>query len=200
MKKIIGIALLFLLLCGCMAPGDTEPVGAEVPNPYPPLASPELASYPAVPDVTFLLLMSDAAFAAEVTGTPETVKATVDGRTFSAQRTAVRIESVIKGDLSAGDEVFIVQGSFDIGYAPALNKGDRFVFFTAENDVYGGWQPGFPHASCFYITEEGRVFPAAVEIKALAQYNNMRLDDFLSLCKKEALVTQEEYARRLQTE
>lgn len=77
MKKIICIALLFLLLCGCMAPGDTEPVGAEVPNPYPALASPELASYPAVPDVTFLLLMSDAAFAAEVTGTPETVKATL---------------------------------------------------------------------------------------------------------------------------
>lgn len=123
MKKIMCIALLFLLLCGCAAPGDTEPVGAEVPNPYPPLASPELASYPAVPDVTFLLLMSDAAFAAEVTGTPETVKAAVDGRTFSAQRTAVKIESVIKGDLSPGDEVFIVQGSFDIGYAPALHKG-----------------------------------------------------------------------------
>ena len=112
----------------------------------------------------------------------------------------VKIENVIKGDFSAGEEVFIVQGGFDIGCAPALNIGDRFVFFANENDVYGGWQPGFPHASYFYITEEDRVFPAAVESKALAQYNNMRLADFLSLCKKEALVTQEEYAQRLQTE
>ena len=200
MKRIWCLLLVFLLLCGCSSPQDTEPVGAEVPNPYPPLASFELASYPSVPDVTFLLLVSDAAFAAEVTGAPETVTSKTEDGVFSARKTAVKIEHVIKGDLSAGDEIFIIQGSFDLGYSPVLSTGDRFVFFTLENDVYGGWQPGFPHASYFYITEEGRVFPAAVEIDSLAQYNNMRLDDFVSICKEEALVTQKEYAERLQTE
>ena len=176
-RRMLCLALSVVLLCGTVlfaawleGPADTEPVGLGVVNPYPELPFDEAGCYSAVaPEML--------AYQAELI----VVVTVISGKTpVSYYRPLVQVDEVIKGDIEVGKQIYVAAFSrTGGGCVPPAKHGDRFVMF-----LWGGgdsilWYPVYPHEGYFDITEENRVFPAAVEGKYLRVYNNMRLQDFI---------------------